>query len=52
MNAPLCTFAGIYIILFIVMFYILLAAWEIVMAAAGIAFAGVSVCLLFNTNTV
>jgi len=36
--------------LFAAMFYILLAAWEIVMAAAGIAFAGVSVCLLFNTN--
>ena len=32
--------------LFAGLFFILLAAWELVMIAAGIAFAGVAVCLL------
>lgn len=36
--------------LFAGLFFLLMAAWELVMAAAGLSFAGVSVCLLGGLN--
>ena len=49
-NKPLTVVGLCFADLFAGLFFLLMAAWELVMAAAGLSFAGVSVCLLVSLN--